>query len=364
MVEDFKGQHRRKIVVFKEKPTSTHEDLLKGHGCTVVKKLNLINGVVVYLPEQASEKALEAIMKNRDVVRVDDDLVMSAYPKGKGKKPSEPPSQQTPWGVNRIDAPKVWVSSTGEGVKVAILDTGIDLDHPDLTNNLKGGYNCINSAKTADDDNGHGTHVAGTVAALNNNIGVVGAAHSTHLFAVKALDRRGKGYLSDVIEGIQWCIENGIKVINMSLGTPMDSPSLHDAIASAHNSNIVVICAAGNDGTSGANYPARYSESIGVSAIDNGDNFYHYSNYGDGVDICAPGVDVYSTYRRGAYKNLTGTSMAAPHVAGACALALHLTPTSTPDEVKTKLKSTAEHLSSLSGAQQGAGLVDAEKLIT
>ena len=159
-----------------------------------------------------------------------------------------------------------------------------------MKNNIKGGYNAINPLKSANDDNGHGTHVAGIIAAENNSVGVIGAGPQIDLYAVKVLSRNGSGYLSDVIEGIDWAIANGIQVINMSLGTTGNVQSFHDAIARANEAGIVQVAAAGNDGLA-VNYPAAYSEVIAVSATDSSDIITSWSSRGAEVDLSAPRIE-------------------------------------------------------------------------
>jgi hypothetical protein len=279
--------------------------------------------------------------------------------------PTPSSTQVLPWGVDRVDAEKVWAVTTADNIRVAVIDTGIDLDHPDLGANVKGGVNTIYPWRNADDDNGHGTHVAGIAAALNNTIGAVGVGPQIDLYAVKALDRRGSGYVSDIIEGIQWAINNDMDIINMSLGTTSDVKSFHDAVKTAKNAGIVIVSAAGNSGP-GDNtviYPAKYPESIAVSATTSSDSLASYSSRGPEVDLAAPGSSIYSTYNNGAYATLSGTSMAAPHAAGAAAMVLAIRPGFTPDQVEFHLETNAEWLSNLSSNQQGAGLVDVEKAV-
>lgn len=368
----------RKIVVFQEGvPGAVKQKIVLNAGCQVIKLLPLVNGIVIWLPEKASTKALEAILAHAPiiVVRVDDDLIVHATkgkPSKRGKKSEPQPQEILPWGIDRIDADLVWdtngdlvvdsESTIGVGVKVAILDTGIDIDHPDLIDNLSGGINIINYRKSYDDDNGHGTHVAGIVAGVDNEIGVVGVAPGVSLYGVKVLNRRGQGWLSDVIDGLDWCVNNGMDIINMSFGSSSGNQTFQEAIAKVYQAGIVQVAAAGNEYEGPVDYPAAYPETIAVSAIDSSDNFAEFSSAGPEVDLTAPGVDIFSPYKGDGYKTLSGTSMAAPHLAGVVALILENQPAYTPDEVLNVLMETAENLN-LPAEEQGAGLVDAEESI-
>jgi len=364
----------RKIVVFQTGVNEpAKQKLLDKFGGTKVKTLPLIgNADAVYLPPQA----VPGFVTQPEVLRVDDDLIVtaSAMPTPKATKtPLPQPAQTIPWGIDRIDADLAWSTTSGSAIKVAVLDTGIDLDHPDLANNVKGGVNTINSRKTAQDDNGHGTHVAGTIAAENNSLGVVGVAPQAYLYAVKVLNRNGSGFLSDVIEGLQWSISNGMKVVNMSFGSTDDNTSFHDAITATYNAGLTLVAAAGNAGPTenSVTYPARYSEVIAVSASTQTDTIASFSSRGPEIDLIAPGESINSTYLNDTYKVLSGTSMAAPHVSGTAVLVL-TQPIGTydldsdgvwdPVEVANKLKATAENLG-LTATEQGAGLVDAQAAI-
>jgi len=181
------------------------------------------------------------------------------------------------------------------------------------------------------------------------------------LYGVKALDRKGLGWLSDIIAGLEWSITNGMDVVNMSLGSSSGSQIMHDAVIAVYNAGIVQVAAAGNEGGP-VGYPARYPETIAVSAVDDLDNIPYWSNYGPEVDLAAPGVDITSTYKGGDYRALNGTSMAAPHVAGCAALVLENQPAYTPDQVLAVLAATADDIG-LSTDEQGAGLVDAEEAV-
>ena len=349
----------RKIVVFKKSFSNKASQmaLMKKNGAVPIKPLRIINGMAVQLPAQA-----QSALKKRlgiEILRIDEDLIL----KGTGKpSKGDQPAQDLPWGIERIGADIAWGDSSGTMVNVAILDSGADLDHLDLLTNIKGNYNTINPRKSAQDDHGHGTHVAGIVAAVNNDIGVVGVGPQVNLYAVKVLNRKNEGSLSDIIDGLQWCIDNHMQVVNMSLGTLYSNQSFHDAIIAVHNAGIVQVAAAGNEGSGGIIYPARYSETIAVSSVDSADQLATSSSRGTEIDLAAPGVQIYSTYYDGLYTFKSGTSMAAPHVTGTAALVLSKYGMLTPDEVKAKLKSTAEDLG-LPAEEQGVGLVRADLAI-
>ena len=375
LISQAKSEPARKIVVFKTGvDEATRESLINKAGGVKIKDLKLIEGKAVLLSPQA-EKAL---VRQAGILRIDDDVSVEALIKeGSWKVNRVPPrpAQVLPWGVDRIDAELVWPSgNTANPIKVGIIDTGISNTHPDLLANVKGGINTINPRKNWNDDNGHGSHVAGIVAALNNDIGVIGVGPEIDLYAIKVLGAGGSGYLSDVIEGIQWAIAHNMQVINMSLGTVSDIKSFHDAVTAAKTAGIVVVAAAGNsgsptDGNSTVIYPAAYPEAIAVSATDQNNVIASWSSRGPEVDLAAPGVGIYSTYKGTDYATLSGTSMAAPHVAGSAALVLN-TPVGSndvnangkwdPDEVQTKLQATAKDLGDAGlDTLYGWGLVNA-----
>ncbi|MEM2869516.1 MAG: S8 family peptidase [Thermoplasmata archaeon] len=369
----------RVIVLFKEK---VDRKLIEDNNGEVLDTLTIIPAAVAKM----GKDDIKALKKSDKIKAVEEDAEASicgdAKDEAKGNEKPQPPPQPnetTPWGVDRIDADLAWSNSTGSGVKVAILDTGIDRDHPDLKDNIKGGVNIINSRKSYEDDNGHGTHCAGIIAAVKNKIGVVGVAHSASIYAVKVLNSQGNGFYSDIIKGIQWCINNGIQVISMSLGGSTDSSALKAACDAAKSAGIVLVAAAGNDGGS-ILYPAAYESVIAVGAVgqNNDGSLYRpdWSNYGDALDLVAPGVDIYSTYKGDTYKTLSGTSMACPHVSGTAALVLATTIPDEydssdnndkwdPDEVQNCLQDTADKLGETQpNIYFGHGLVDAEEAVT
>ena len=233
-----------------------------------------------------------------------------------GKPAPQPVAQSTPWGIARIGG-----SADGTGKIAWIIDTGIDMDHPDLTVDQTRGKNFISLTSKPDDDNGHGTHCAGIVAARNNSLGVIGVAAGATVVPIKVLDRRGSGAYSGIIAGVDYVATNGKTgdAVNMSLGGPAYQP-LDDAIIALAAKGLKVALAAGNESQSANNVsPARVNGTniFTISAMATGDLWATYSNYGNPpVDYCAPGSSIYSTYKGGGYATLSGTSMAAPHACG------------------------------------------------
>jgi subtilisin family serine protease len=339
---------QRKIVVFKPGiDETTREALISKVGGEKIKDLKIIRAKAVWLTPQAEKN----LAKQAEVLRVDDDIEVFALARPiRIEKVKSQPAEVLPWGIDQVDAELVWPSgNTADPIRVGIIDTGISNTHPDLLANIKDGVNTINPLKSWNDDNGHGSHVAGIIGAIDNEIGVIGIGPKIDLYAIKVLNASGSGYLSDVIEGIQWAINNGMQVINMSLGTTSDVQSFHDAVIAAKNAGIVVVAAAGNSGSS-VTFPAAYPEAIAVSATDQSNAIASWSSRGPEVDLAAPGVDIYSTYKGTGYATLSGTSMAAPHVTGSVALVLN-TPVGNydansngkwdPDEVQKKLQDGA-----------------------
>jgi major intracellular serine protease len=230
--------------------------------------------------------------------------------------------QKAGWEITAFNLPETWKYSRGEGVTVAVLDTGCDLDHDDLKNNLLPGKNFIESEKPID-LNSHGTHVAGIICAEDNDRGVVGVAPKAKVIPVKVLDKKGSGDLRRVADGIYWAADQKVDFITMSLGSPTPVPIVHKAIQYAVKKNIVIFCAAGNAGrTREIFYPAAYPETIGIGAIDQNFDRANFSCTGPDLDFLAPGVSITSTVPTNWYATLSGTSMANPFVVGIAALLL------------------------------------------
>ncbi len=242
-------------------------------------------------------------------------------------------SEVIPVGVAAIRASAFWNKGyKGKGVKIAIIDTGCQVNHPDLKDRIIGGRNFTaedgGDINKYNDYNGHGTHVAGIIAASANGIGIVGVAPEASLLILKILDRNGNGNYTAAINAVKYAISQNVDIISMSLGGPQDVSELHTVIKQAVSKEIVVVCAAANSGDGNAltpeyAYPAYYNEVIAVGAATNTNRVAGFSNSNDQIDLIAPGVNITSTYINSSYASLSGTSMAAPHVTGAIALLIN-----------------------------------------
>lgn len=232
-------------------------------------------------------------------------------------------TQNAGWEITSFNLPNAWEHSQGEGVKIAVLDTGADLDHPDLVENLLPGINFVKPGQPPSDDCCHGSHVTGILVAANNQIGVVGVCPKAKVIPVKVLDNRGNGNLLNVASGIRWAADNGADLIQMSLGAPQKVQQVRRAIQYAAEKGVVTFCAAGNAGnTKEIFYPANYPETISIGAIDQNLSRAKFSNTGQELDFMAPGVNILSTVPDNWYAMLSGTSMAAPFACGVAALVL------------------------------------------
>jgi major intracellular serine protease len=250
--------------------------------------------------------------------------------------------QKSGWAINKFEIPKNWEKSKGENVKIAILDTGCDLDHHDLINNLLPGKNLINEKELPWDDNKHGTHIAGIIAAENNDLGIVGVAPKSKIIPVKVLDKHGFGETKTICKGIKWAVDEGADFLCLSLGTPNPVEPIRSAIRYALENRVITFVAAGNLGkTSEVFYPANYSEVIGIGSINEDMNRSSFSNTGYGLDFLAPGENILSTVPNNWYAVMSGTSMATPFAVGIAALLLGYVRS---NKLKTRLETNLDYI--------------------
>ena len=230
-------------------------------------------------------------------------------------------SQTQNWGIKMLGAEQAWAQSRGEGVRVAILDTGI-CKHPDLNWQEDLAFNCSNDSSYLDEVSGHGTHVAGIVNAIDNDQGVIGIAPGCTIIPIKVLDNNGGGSFGNIVKGIKKALEMDAHIISMSLGTNTPPPNeMSNLVYEVGKRGVIMVAAAGND-AGDVNYPARYDEVIAVAALDEQGQPAKFTSKGQTIDLCGPGVDIYSTFINQSYAKMSGTSQACPFIAGICALLL------------------------------------------
>jgi type VII secretion-associated serine protease mycosin len=285
---------------------------------------------------------------------------------------------EVPWGFNRIGLNQVRAINAGSSqVVVAVVDTGIDLSHPDLTQQLVPGINTLPNASGPDDDHGHGTHVAGVIAARPyQGRGLVGIAPRCRLMPIKVLDREGKGATDDIVAGIVWAVNNGASVINLSLGGTGGSRALREAVDYAIAKDVLLVAAMGNQGENLQEYPAGYPGVIAVGASDESDQKAGFSNTGSWISVCAPGENILSTLptrpvhvvknegKQMYYDWMDGTSMAAPFVAGVAALLRAQYPNLSAQVIKQRLEKTADDLGSAGYDEEfGFGCINAARAL-
>jgi serine protease len=316
---------------------------------------------------------LEAIEPNYiySVPRQDIEAIDPNYVRSAASAPNDPQYSKQ-WHLHTINVEQAWDDTKGSGVTVAIIDTGVS-KVPDLakTEFVKG-YDFVNDRENADDDNGHGTHVAGTVAqSTNNNYGVAGVAYQAKIMPLKVLASSGGGTITDIADAIRFAADNKADVINMSLGGGGESQIMKDAIEYAHSKGVVIVAAAGNENRDSASYPARYARVISVAATDAQNEKAEFSNYGAGVDIAAPGggngskiwqETIDPETEEPIIAGFQGTSMAAPHVAGVAALIKSVGVTA-PDEVLAVLQQSVRKIDTDPQNYFGAGHLDASAAV-
>ena len=281
-------------------------------------------------------------------------------------------SQRIDWGLRQLNVPKTWSITKGDGITVMVIDTGHPV-HPDIGDNAIEGKNCIPNEPIID-ENGHQLHCTGIICAKDNETGMVGVAPNAKCISVKALNKNGSGSYQGLTEALDYAIEMKPDLVSMSLGGSAPSSAMHSRIKKLYDMNIPVVCAAGNSGDGGVNYPAAFDETIAIAAYDKYGNVARFSSKGEKVEWAAPGVNIYSTYLNNGYASLSGTSMACPFIAGVVALMLAKHKKQEADTGKNDCKTVEqirEHLLKYTKDKGevgrdnswGYGVIDVEKLI-
>ena len=359
------------VVKFRKDLTASQlEQICADLSCTRYQKLKL-GHTYVFVSREADAKAMmDYFRKNWNPVYTEPHYIYLA-----NQTPADDAAVYIPndilfrkyqWNLPAIETLEGWNITRGdENIIVAVVDTGVDLDHPDLVQNLVEGYNVVQPGSPPADDVGHGTHVAGVIAASVDNVeGIAGISWHNRVMPVKVLDETGVGSTYNVAQGIIWAADNGAKVINLSLGNYVDAQFLHDAIRYAYERDVVLIAATGNDNTEEPGYPAAYPEVFAVSSTNHWNEKSPFSNFGDYVDVVAPGENIASTYSGNQYAALSGTSMASPHVAALAAMIRSVNPALTNGEVMQLMRDSAIDL----GAEgkdkyYGYGLIDVKRAL-
>jgi subtilisin family serine protease len=331
-------------------------------GASIESEIEALAVYVLKVPAGAVAQSIASLAACPEVRLVEPNYISQAA----DTIPSDP-GWGLQYGLVNIRAPQGWDISTGSSaVTIAIVDTGVDLGHPDLAAKIVPGFDFVNGDPVPQDDNGHGTHVAGIAAAITNNgAGVAGVSWGARIMPVKVLDASGSGTFANVAAGIVWAADHGAQVINLSLGADSASSVLEDAVNYAYSKGVILVAAAGNFGGEFVLYPARYPHVIAVAATDNTNDHAYFSNFGPEIDVSAPGVSIYSTELGGVYGYHSGTSMSTPYVSGLAAILRGLPGSSgSPDLIAKDMESTALDLG-LAGPDElyGYGLIQIDGAI-
>jgi thermitase len=360
--------HRNQIVVkFKSAPASEQlQKMLADLDASVLKRWQL-----TYLLESRTLRAEQLIKRIKQSKHLLIEYAESHYLYSTNE--TKPPNYfhpndllYAPYQSNlaQIRAERAWKLGKGNRkATIAVIDTGVDLHHPDLKAQLIGGYNAVEEAKTPQDDVGHGTHVTGVIGAKTNNLeGIAGISWYNPIMPIKVLDASGSGYSFAVAQGIVWATDHGAKVINLSLGNYAEGRFLRDAVKYAYDRDVLLIAASGNENTSQLSYPAAYPEVLAVGAVDDRNRRATFSNYGRYLDVVAPGTHIVSTFPDDSYAALSGTSMATPHVTALAGLIRSAYPHLKNSQVMHVIKASAVDLGNKGRDDTfGHGLIDIER---
>ncbi|MFT4250716.1 MAG: S8 family peptidase [Candidatus Woesearchaeota archaeon] len=300
---------------------------------------------IPYIAVTSNKETLEAFKKNKLEGHID-----KLY-----KVRTRTSNEEKQWNLQAVGIPQAWSVNAGEGVRIGVIDTGIDYRHKEIHSCFENnkGYNFVENNNNPLDDNGHGTHVAGTVAGINT-----GVAPNSTLYALKVLNESGRGYESDILRAAEWAIDHQLHLLNASLGSSKSSPAEAAMIQALTKNNIVLIASAGNSADTGYMYPASYEGVISVAAVDKNNKRANFSQINDRLSVSAPGVNIYSSTPNDGYRSFNGTSMAAPHVTGAAAI---LYAHNQEADIKETLMKTSKALGE--ETLYGAGIIQAHKAV-
>ncbi|GAA0349930.1 S8 family peptidase [Bacillus horti] len=329
----------------------------------LIQTLTQFPQVVQAEPNYIYNKQAQEILNNQAQVRFTQAQNDGAEVK---KSPNDEFFMPYQWNLKEIFAEQGWGLSSGSTqITIAYLDTGIDIDHEDLKDKIDDGFNSFDKSTNIVDEHGHGTHVAGIIGALTNNVtGIAGTAWENRVLPVKALNENGEGSIFEIASGLIWATDHGAKVINLSLGDSEHSDLLYDAIRYAYERDVVLIAAAGNENVEEPMFPSAYDEVLAVSAVNEKLEKADFSNYGPHIDVAAPGENIPSTFIDDQYVFMSGTSMASPHVAGLAGLIRSFRPDLTNDEVMDVIRKTATDLGAPGHDPVfGHGLINIEKAL-
>ncbi|MEI7026713.1 S8 family peptidase [Paenibacillus sp. y28] len=349
------------VVKFRQPPSAAElEQIRKDIGAAKMEKLGY---TYVFESQTMEAKQLMSYFKQLHVEYVEPHFL---YTTNESVVPNDALFSKYQWNLPIIETLKGWDVGRGtDKVIVAVVDTGVDTSHVDLKERLLEGRNMVDQTSPPEDDVGHGTHVAGVISAITNNKeGVAGMSWFNPILPVKVLDHTGAGTTYSVAQGIIWAVDHGAKVINLSLGNYAQAEFLHDAIKYAYDRDVLLIAASGNDNTEKPGYPAAYPEVFAVAATDANKTKASFSNFGDYVDVSAPGVNIPSTYPHNQYAALSGTSMASPHVSALAALIRSVNPKLRNADVMNIMRQTAEDLGTAGQDKYyGYGQIDVVKAL-
>lgn len=334
-------------VIVKFKDARGRQAVLQKMGLKTIAKVNKVDAVVVKTAD--AKKTIAALKADPNVAYAEPNYIAKAIglesqaPAFGFRTKGDDELLGQLWGMKTIDAASAWAVTTGSpDVKVAVVDTGVDHQHPDFGGRVAKGYDFINNDDDAMDDHYHGTHCAGSIAAGIGNGGVVGVAPNVSMVAVKVLSKSGSGSYAGVANGIIYAADSGAQIISMSLGGPSSSAVIDDAVKHAISKGALVVAAMGNDNSERPSYPAAAPGVMAVGSTMVGDKRSSFSNFGKHISVGAPGSDILSTVPGGKYKSLSGTSMATPHTAGLCALVKSRFPEFTADQIRAQVEKTSD----------------------